>query len=882
MRKALRNSLLLAFAMVCLFSLAFAQSKENGAIEGKVTTEGEPLPGVSVILTSPNVMGGSQIVGTNENGRFRFVALPPGVYALEAKLEGFTTSRKEGVRLSTGMTLTLDFAMSVGRIEEKIVVKGVLPLVDVKDSQTAVTTLSKEIIQNIPNNQFVSQVVNLAPGVTYDSAFGAADNGVQYQIDGVDTSDPELHTAYVFMDYGAIEEAKIMGIGAPAEYDGFSGIVFNVTTKSGSNKLEGMFDSFLQPAAWNSDNTGDLGWKPQFNALSNVHFSLGGPFIKDKLWFFFALQYYRSSVQIAGFEGGPTVYNQPRSFFKLAWQPNRDNRFGAFIEADIYNGENRAAGRYMAEEAVRNQRSPELAFNVNFLHIFSDHTFLEAKVAGYTSYYKLIPAQGYDVPGHYDLGTYMNTVNFPTYYDAYRDRYQANVSVSHHADNFIKGSHDFKFGIDAEMNPTHTRWGFSGGMYYLDYYYEPFIAYGYEGYDFHATNVRVSAFAQDSWSLTDRIKINPGLRFNYYRGSIKGEGTVFKPQPNIAPRIGITIDPFGDHRTALKFHYGMYYDNIITSYYTRLAPKPDYVMYEWDGAEYVEQWRDVWQNMYTFDPDIKLPHMNQLTFGIERELFSDLSVSLNYIRRDNKNFIERVNLTGEFEPVTIDYPGYGTYTVYNQLNPGEDTYIITNPHAGDYPIVAFTPTRKYTGIEFVLNKRWSKKWQVLASWVYGKATGTNDNDVWGERSSALGASGLFSDPNYQINAEGRLTYDPTHMIKIQGSVQLPLDILLSANFFYISGMTYSQFLQADLNQGYMSFLADPLGSYRLPDRKQLDLRVEKTFNIGKYRLGVMADCFNIFNAGTVTYVIQDAGADFGAPSTIVNPRVFRVGLRFYI
>ncbi len=190
--KKLVHMLLIATCALALCQLGlYSQSKENGAIEGKaVMTEGEPLPGVEITLSSPNMIGGTRVAVTDAKGHYRFVALPPGTYVLEAKLEGFSVRRQEDVRLSVAMTLTVDFKMETGKVEEKIVVQGVAPLVDVKDSQTAVSVLTQEMIQNIPNTQFVSGIVNLAPGVHGDSAFGASDNGIQYQIDGVDTSDP--------------------------------------------------------------------------------------------------------------------------------------------------------------------------------------------------------------------------------------------------------------------------------------------------------------------------------------------------------------------------------------------------------------------------------------------------------------------------------------------------------------------------------------------------------------------------------------------------------------------------------------------------------------------------------------------------------------------
>jgi outer membrane receptor protein involved in Fe transport len=880
------------FRIFCLFACALfflnysvsAQSKENGAIEGKVTSENQPLPGVGVTLSSPNLIGGPKTVVTTDTGKFRFVALPSGAYSLEAKLKGFNTSRKEGIRLSVGTTLTVDFDLEVSAIEETVTVRSVSPVVDVKDSQTAVTTLTREQLQNIPNTQFVTGIVNMAPGVNNDSAFGASDNGVQYQIDGVDVSDPELHTAYVFLDYGVVEESKIMGIGAPAEYDGFSGIVFNVVTKSGGNNFSGMFDSWIQLKKWNSSNTTDPALTPPNRAYYNVHFDLGGPVIRDKLWFFAGAQFYRSEVTVTGFPY-PTAYNQPRFFLKLTWQASKTDRLNLSLEQDWYQGKYRQASRYTAPEATRKQDSPEFYYNLSLLHVFSDRTFLEAKAAGFLSKYILIPMMGYDIPGHYDYTTLMYTINRSTYYHAYRNRISFNASVNHHAEEFIKGSHDFKFGLDGEMNPTRTEYGFPGKIRYYDRNGKPYRAVQYDGYSTKASNYRISAFLMDSWVLSDKIKINPGIRFNLYRGNLAAVGTVFKPQIGIAPRIGITYDIFGDHSTALKIHYGKYYDNIITTLYTALAPKPDWIALGYNSATgtWYERYRDVWLNNYTIDENIRMPYMHQFTVGLEREVIRDLSVGVSYIYRTNKDFIDRVNLTGEFEAMqyTDEFSGI-TIPVYNQLNPGENQWIITNPKKGKYPIIPFEPSRKYSGVEFVINKRFSNRWQFSAAYVYGKATGNNDNSYGASNNSSLASSSLFTDPNYQINAEGHLAFDPTHMLKIQGSVILPFDINLGLFFSYISGDTWTPQILVPLDQADIDVNAEPLGSRRLPAIADLTLRVEKIFRFGKnMKLGALVDIFNVFNRGTVTWVTTEYGSEFGQTYSIMAPRVFRAGLRFF-
>jgi hypothetical protein len=258
----------------------------------------------------------------------------------------------------------------------------------------------------------------------------------------------------------------------------------------------------------------------------------------------------------------------------------------------------------------------------------------------------------------------------------------------------------------------------------------------------------------------------------------------------------------------------------------------------------------------------------------------DLSLSATYIWRKNFDHIAPVNIGAEYEQGQYTDPTTGqTFTIWNQSNPrSESLYLITNPKLGDLPWMQFTPYRKYTGFEFLLNKRFSNKWQLMASYVYSKSRGNFDNTS----AAGSGYNNTFQNPNRQINAEGKLRNDYAHMLKIQGSVILPLDINFNVNFQLISGRTYNMRVRlprsVDVNRAYIRL--EPMGSRRYPNSKNLDLRVEKTFKIGKIKLGLLVDVFNVFNEGQVNSYSTTA-TSFEEVISIVNPRAFRAGLRFW-
>ena len=160
--------------------------------------------------------------------------------------------------------------------------------------------------------------------------------------------------------------------------------------------------------------------------------------------------------------------------------------------------------------------------------------------------------------------------------------------------------------------------------------------------------------------------------------------------------------------------------------------------------------------------------------------------------------------------------------------------------------------RKYWGIEVLFNKRFSNKWQMVASYVYSVTKGTMGN------SSAYRDIGWnsYGDPNFWINADGHVTNDPTHMVKVQASYVLPFDISLNAYFHAITGEAYTQQLRTgshDFSQGRITFNVEPSGKYHYPIATSLDLRLEKTFTLSsKYRLGAFVDVFNVFNDASIT------------------------------
>jgi len=950
----MRAKAIIFIVISLLFAEAvFSQSRETGAIRGVVTDDqNQTLPGVSVTLTGGNLMGSrSQI--TDARGEFRFPALPPGEYKVKAELAGFGAFVRENIRLTTTSTLDIDIQLKPSAVSEEITVVAQTPTVDVKSTETASVTLSSEILRNVPYSQFTADIVNLAPGISEDSAYGASEStGIAYSMDGVNVADPEGGSAWVFSDHNIIEEAKVMGIGLPAEYGNFTGVIFNLVTKSGGNQFSGHFEFNFQgyrddSQFWQAQN--NAAYIEDFPSLSSpssklmdVNGHVGGPIVKDKVWFYGGVQLYRTQNRPAGFPED-VDYKQPRFFFKLTTQLTPSLSMSAMFQRTKYQGQNRGAASWVSPEACRTQDSPDWLAGFNLNKIFSSKTFLDFKFNAFGGYYYLDPEvgsnpfmhdivevqEGYEAyAGGRITGNRYDSWGTFGYYD--RTRFSGNANLTHYDEDFIAGSHEFKFGAEVERSTSRNRFGYTGAggdlgdnVRYSDlfgvgpwgYVYSGnYLAYQYEGYDTNTRYTRLEAFVQDNWQIAKRLNFSLGVRFSQNWGDVKDvDGTVFQTS-RFAPRLGFTFDILGDKTTVLKAHYGQFTEAMLTAYHEKMNPVTvfsDYVGYYWvpddedpatNGGEWFEWFRIPPQGAFTMDPNIKHPYMTQWTVGIERELFKDASLGVTYINRTWNDVIGRYDRAAEYttDTVTVTFPDGSTrdFTVYERTAETMDItdYIVTNLRPGvDYPgILVDKVYRSYEGIEVLFNKRFSNRWQLLASYVYSRTTGTWDNTF----GSDIGWGAEPSDPNNWTNAEGHMTNDPTHMIKVQGTYVLPLDINLTGYLWGVTGDAWTMRYQtARYNQGRITFNAEPAGSYHYPMDFILNLRMEKVFTLAnKYRLGFMVDVFNVFNNDTVnSWGTQTGNAPTWyfegdpnyTPSTqghqlygISTPRQARVGIRF--
>lgn len=860
----MRKILLSLFVVLLLASTLFAQ-RQSGAIQGTVQdADGRAISQATITVSSPSLIGGSYSTFSERNGYYRFPVLASGNYEVKAETQGFQTVIRKNVALSVGKTLTVDLTLEVSGVSETIEVTEKPPLIDV--STTAVSaTIPSEIIRNLPKVGKIEQLLALTPGVGDDLiAYGGdGQKANSLWMDGVNMSDPRNGTLNVEYDYNWIDEVQVAGIGAPAEYGGFTGVVGNFITRSGGNQFHGLLETFFQNQNLFSTNTPDQEQTSPFKSY-DISAQVGGPILRDKLWFFSGYEYPSTQAHPFGYDG-VTTDKYKKFITKLTYKWDENNTLQGLVLANDHDLQGEGAGPNTLPEATTAEKFHQASWNATWLSLWSAQTTFEGRLGG--TYDHEIPVEDNpNLPGH-EGGDRPRSVNAIQRIDDQRFRLQANAVVSHHAQDFIHGSHDFRFGVEVERSDASRSQRFNGGMYYYDYNSELSYRALSEGYDYDGRNRRVSSYAQDEWNITDDVTISAGVRWDHNRGNTD-RGTVFANDP-VAPRIGFIWKLDRDGQTVVKAHFGDYYEALLERNYYFLTDHNALTIFQHyaGNGQWVEDSRSL-HNSTKSAPNLKEPYVRQFNVGLDR-VIGGVPVGVVYIHRRWANILEDIGLN-TFEPLPFVNPLTGqTITIYRRIEP-DITFLLGNP--GDL-------FRRYDGLEFYVNKQFPHHLSVSASFVYSRMSGNSPGDNgWPSANTPF-----LDSPNSLINFPGKLYSDRPISWKIVGTCPLPWGFNAGWYFRHTSGNTWAAetFLANLPRPGRPFIFLEPAGSRRLPSRNLLDLRFEKAFPVYKGQLLGTIDIFNVLNASypmTIDFLVGDKR--FGSPTSYNDPREIRLGARY--
>lgn len=632
MNRSVHRACLVAAAVACLLLTAsFVSAQEtSGSVEGTVTgPNGEALPGVSVTIRGTGLPGG-QTVTTNENGRYRLPTVPPGTYTVASQLEGFQASETPEFRVSLGSQLTVDVPMRL-EVGEEIMVTSDVPLISITSSDTS-ANISKEWIDSLPVGREFSDVITQAGGTDYQpdksggySIDGSSGSENTWIIDGIDTTSLQTGEQGQLLNTDFVEEVQIKSGGYMPEFRASTGGVINAVTKTGGNEFAGDVHYYYEDEGMYSDprpvpqrgltSETDGLYTPEKDDDKRVEpgFTLGGPIVRDRLWFY--VGYSPASgqtdrrVEFGDDVTGVYGYEWDRDYAIANLSGSAGTfyyRLGANI--DDYTRDRTLPGRSypgLPNEGVSDPEiydvdrdSPGRSYtaHLDWLPTGKFQASLRGGRFEYdtqdTGFYTgpWVVQHGDDTPcalfpndcipsQNTPLGDLTGTNNGVDHDLFTRDYAQLDGTLFLEQ---VAGDHEIKIGYlneqvgnDVLNGYTNTKFRFYWDQTRTDLNGNQVRGrFGtYRAYQIatqgEISSTNQSIFLQDSWRPIDRLTLNFGIRAdNEEVPSYSADPTIPDPaldfdyDDKLAPRLGFAYDVMGDGRWKAYGSYGVFYDTI--------------------------------------------------------------------------------------------------------------------------------------------------------------------------------------------------------------------------------------------------------------------------------------------------------------------------------
>src|ERR1051325_9017502 len=405
-RRALPSVKAIVFAIACAVfvpAAAYAQASIAGVVRD---TSGAVLPGVTVEAASPALIEKVRSVVTDGTGQFKVVDLRPGTYSVTFTLPGFNTFKRDGIELAGSFTATVNADLRVGSLEETITVSGAAPVVDVQNV-TQQRVLEKEVLDAIPVGRSQHSYANMIPGMTGPldyggttnlnlntlSVHGSRANEQRVMVDGMSISAPsgDGQLSNFIPDMTSTQEVAVSYSAGAAE-QAFGGVQLNMIPREGGNVLKGSFfatavNSSFQSSNYNSDLAAQgLKTPGGLKQVYDVNPGVGGPLVKDKLWFYSAARGQSNESYQAGLwenknAGNPDRWDYDPDYSKPAVQPLIQKSANTRLTWQV-TPKNKVSAFYEHQYRVWEQISPTIAPESATKYDFPENEFL---TGSYTS-----------------------------------------------------------------------------------------------------------------------------------------------------------------------------------------------------------------------------------------------------------------------------------------------------------------------------------------------------------------------------------------------------------------------------------------------------------------------------------------------------------------